>query len=257
MLSTTISMWLGIAFVGLAVAATILQAWLWGFPMAPDPGGPDPNGKSTAPRVWTHVHRVMGLLFVVIYVVLMTEMIPRLWRYQVELPTRTIIHACCGVTIGVLLVSKIAIIRWFQHFGKALPQIGMMILTLTLILAMLSIPYAVQAHDLGDALEPKNLERVERLLSHIDALEDPKALATQEALERGRQVLVNKCVVCHDLRTILRKPRTAAAWHGVNLRMAQKPSVSSIRVLDAEIGPVTAYLVAITPDLQDSLVMKR
>ena len=58
-MSTTITMWLGIAFVALAIGATILQAWLWSFPMVPDPGGPDPNGKSTAPRSWTMIHRTM------------------------------------------------------------------------------------------------------------------------------------------------------------------------------------------------------
>ena len=80
LLNTTISMWLGIAFLLLAIVATVLQAWLWSFPMVPDPGGPDPNGKSTAPRLGTLAHRISGLLFVLIYIVLMVEMIPRLWE---------------------------------------------------------------------------------------------------------------------------------------------------------------------------------
>ena len=95
-MSTTGSMWLGIAVVALGVAATVLQAWLWRFPMVPDPGGPDPNGRSTAPRGWTHVHRAMGVAFVAIYVVMMVEMVPRLWEYQVELPARTVVHMVMG-----------------------------------------------------------------------------------------------------------------------------------------------------------------
>ena len=140
-MSTTVTMWLGIAFLFLGIL-TILQAWLWSFPMVPDPGGPDPNGKSTAPKFWTLIHRLSGLAFVVIYVVLMIEMVPRLWEYQVELPARTVIHAVMGLVIGILLVAKIAIIRWFQHFGKGLPGIGFAILVCTLVLGFLSLPFA-------------------------------------------------------------------------------------------------------------------
>src|SRR5688572_10973824 len=110
-LSTTLNMWLGIAFVALAIVAVILQAWLWGYPMDPPN---DPRGKSLAPRSWTNVHRAVGALYVIIYVVLMIQMVPRLWEYQVELPARTVIHACMGITIGCLLIAKFMIIRFFQ-----------------------------------------------------------------------------------------------------------------------------------------------
>ena len=69
-MDTTITMWLGIWFLILAIVATVLQAWLWSFPMVPDPGGPDPNGKSTAPKFWVNVHRLSGLIYVIIYIVL-------------------------------------------------------------------------------------------------------------------------------------------------------------------------------------------
>ena len=58
-MSTTVTMWLGIAFVGLAILAVVLQAWLWSFPMEPPD---DPRGRSLAPRSWTHVHRAVCLL---------------------------------------------------------------------------------------------------------------------------------------------------------------------------------------------------
>ena len=181
-MSTTLSMWLGILFVVLAVVASILQAWLWSFPMVPDPGGPDPNGKSTAPKLWTSVHRLLGLMYVVIYVILMIEMVPRLWEYQFELPARTVMHACMGIVIGVLLVTKISIIRWLQHFGKALPALGLGLMTCTIILATLSIPFALQAHDFGDALRPENLDRVKRHLGQIEWAEENVDV---EALREG------------------------------------------------------------------------
>jgi mono/diheme cytochrome c family protein len=255
-MSTTLSMWLGIAFLAIGLLATILQAWLWSFPMVPDPGGPDPNGKSTAPRLWTNVHRLLGLLFVLIYVAMMIQMTPRLWEYQVELPARTIFHAVMGITIGFLLVTKIAIIRWWQHFGKALPKIGAAIMLCTIILSFLSVPYAIRAQDFGAAATPESLERVTRLLDGVDLRAPIDAVTTPEAMAKGREVLTVQCVVCHDLRTILRRPYTPEGWRDVVWRMAEKPQIE--RPLKPEdLAPVTAYLVAITPDIQQSVRMKR
>jgi cytochrome c5 len=255
-MSTTISMWLGIAFVMIGIVATILQAWLWSFPMAPDPGGPDPNGLSTAPKFWTSTHRFLGLAYVLIYVVLMIEMVPRLWEYQVEFPSRTVMHICMGIIIGVLLIAKIAVIRWFQHFGKSLPTMGLMILMCTLILGTLSIPYAIKAHDFGDIMSAQNIERVDRSLKNIpdasfpDSI-DKAALLTEESMDHGRSVLVDKCVVCHDLRSILKKPKSGKQWLSTVLRMQKLPSMGSVRILEKDIGPVTAWLIAINPSLQE------
>ena len=258
-MSTTLSMWLGIAFVLLAIAATLLQAWLWSFPMVPDPGGPDPNGRSTAPRGWTRLHRLLGLAYVVIYLVLMWAMVPRLWEYQLELPARTVMHACMGVTIGVLLVTKISIIRWFQHFGKALPGLGLALLTATILLGFLSLPFAIRAHALtGRVFEEANLRRVERALGTVALGEEVARgeLVSPEALLAGREVLTRKCAVCHDMRTILVKPRSASSWHKLVLRMADKP-VLGPPMTERDVPLVTAYLVAISPDLRDSLCSKR
>ena len=42
----------------------------------------------------------MGYAYLTIYVVLMVQMIPRLWQYQVELPARTVVHLSMGGLIG-------------------------------------------------------------------------------------------------------------------------------------------------------------
>ncbi|MBT9561057.1 MAG: hypothetical protein IV100_33850 [Myxococcales bacterium] len=259
-MSTTLSMWLGIAFVVFAVVATILQAWLWSFPMVPDPGGPDPNGRSTAPRFWTQMHRLLGGLYVLIYVVLMVEMIPRLWEYQVELPARTVMHAVMGIVIGVMLVAKIAIIRWFQHFGKSLPALGLGLLAATIVLATLSIPFAVRAHDFGAITTAENVERVKRVLTDIpweDATkENIDALVTTDAFASGQRVLAGKCTDCHDIRTILQKPRSGEGWYDVVVRMAKKPTLGE-PITAQEIAEVTSFLVAITPNIQASARRKR
>jgi cytochrome c5 len=260
-MGTTLSMWLGIAFLVIGIAATVLQAWLWSFPMLPDPGGPDPNGTSSAPPFWTKMHRLLGLLFVVIYVFMMWHMIPRLWEYQFELPARTVIHAVMGIVIGCLLIAKISIIRWFQHFGTSLPALGLGIMMCTVVLATLSLPFAMRAHGMNvRVFEPENLSRVQRVLSSsgIEGIDDLKAaeLVTQESMHKGRDVLMYKCAICHDMRTVLMKPRSASSWYKLSARMADKPNLGP-PLLPEDIPMVTAYLVAISPNLQQAVKGKR
>ncbi len=251
-MGTTMSMILGLAFVVLGIAAVMLQAWLWGFPMTDD-------HQSTAPRLWTNIHRVIGLSFVVIYVIMMYFMLPRLWMYQVELPARTVVHAVAAIMIGVFLLTKVAIIRLFPHFGGALPKLGFGLLSCTVILGTLSLPYSLRAHGLGGVnLSGEKLERVRAIVAELPFEEgtDVDALTSQSGLEHGQSVLTHKCTLCHDLRTILAKPRTGASWYKVVVRMAEKPIIMGEPMTAEDIGPVTAYLVAITPDLQQSFKRK-
>jgi len=242
-------MWLGIAFVVIAIVATVLQAWLWSFPMVPDPGGPDPNGKSTAPYSWTLFHRVLGLAFVAIYLVMMVEMVPRLWEYQMELPARTVMHSCMGIVIGVLLVAKVSIIRWFQHFGKALPTLGLSILTCTIILATLSVPFALQAHDFGSITDPKVQQRVRNKMVSLGYSEsEADQLATTGSLRAGQQVLTNKCKQCHDMRKILNRTRPPKKWLSIVRGMAKLPTLGDV-ITEKDIPRVTAYLIAIGPEI--------
>ena len=246
-MSSTLSIVLGLTFVLLGVTAVMLQAWLWGFPME--------NGHSTAPRMWTRIHRVVGLSFVAIYITMMFFMVPRLWEYQVELPARTVFHAVAAIVIGVLLLTKLAIIRLFPHFMGALPALGLGLLINTVILGSLSLPYALQAHNIsGDTLSPQNLERVRGVLAGLPLPEDvdAAALAAPERLADGRDVLTRKCTVCHDMRTILAKPRSGPGWFNVVVRMAEKPLIMGDALDERDIPLATAYLIAITPDMQQS-----
>jgi mono/diheme cytochrome c family protein len=191
---------------------------------------------------------------------MMWNMLPRLWEYQYELPARTIFHAVVGITIGVLLISKITILLVFRHFEEAMPYYGFGLLLCTVILTTLSVPYAVQAHDLsGRTTDPANVERVQRLLAKVDFHQevDVDALTTPEGFERGRSVLVRQCTVCHDMRTILALPRPPQKWQDVSERMLDKPSVFGEQLRAEDIPWVTAYLSAITPEIHTSTKQRR
>ena len=251
-MSVTISMWLGIAFLVLAVVAVLLQAWLWGPKF-----WNEEEKKTHAPKAWLRVHAASGYLFGIIYVVMMWNMFPRLWEYQYELPARTVIHAVVAIILGVLLITKIMILLFFRHFEESMPQFGFGILVCTVVLTTLSVPHAVRGLDLqGRIGDAENMARVEQILAEIDFGEGSPQVAeltSEEGLRIGRDILVNKCITCHDMRTILMQPRTGARWHELVLRMQEKPDPFNTNPLtDAEVPFVTAYLVAITPDIQAS-----
>lgn len=254
-MSTTLSMWLGITFLMLCIVAVLLQAWLWG------PKFWDEQAKKTrAPKFWLRIHALAGYTYGIIYVVMMWFMLPRLWEYQYELPARTVIHAVLAIAIGVLLVCKIMILLFFRHFEEAMPRYGFGLLVCTVAMTTLSVPYALRAHDLeGRTTDPGNVERVKKLMAEVE-LEQPvdvATLVTERAFERGREVLVRKCITCHDMRTVLATPRTAKGWYSVNLRMLEKPAVFGERLELEDVPFVTAYLVAITPEIQESAKQKR
>jgi hypothetical protein len=247
-MNTTVSMWLGIAFLVLAIVAVILQAWLW------NPKYWDEQKKKTfAPPFWIAVHRVVGYLYGGIYIVMMWEMLPRLWQYQVELPARTVIHAVAALVIGVILITKILILRFFRYFEEAMPALGFGLLICTVVLTSLSLPYVIQAHGAGINLGEADIARVKEVLSHLDLPEEYSAdvLTKDQSFENGRDVLVHKCTPCHDIRTILSQPRSGESWLTLNQRMAEKPQIAE-PITQADVYFVTSYLIAVTPGIQES-----
>ncbi len=62
-----------------------------------------------------------------------------MWSYQVELPARTVAHLMLGMTIGAIIVIKVAIVRFFKHLeGTLVPFLGTALLICTTLLIGLS-----------------------------------------------------------------------------------------------------------------------
>ncbi|MCZ6633030.1 MAG: hypothetical protein O7G87_06455 [bacterium] len=254
-MDTSITTLLGLVFLGLAMASVFLMFKLWGYPYD------EATHTSTAPRSLVLLHRAMGFSYVILYVFMMWHMVPRMWNYQIELPPRTVAHLMLGISIGVLLLLKISILRFFRHFSSALPYLGSTLLLCTVLLIGLSVPFTLREQFLGmgrNLFSDASLKRVHSLLKTAgvpgEVLLDQ--LASPRKLRDGRQVLLSKCVLCHDLRTVLAKPRTPKDWVHTVQRMAIKPILGE-PITEMDQWTVSAYLVAITPDLQASAKVQR
>ncbi|NJK45691.1 MAG: cytochrome c [Pleurocapsa sp. SU_196_0] len=244
---------LGTLFLLLAFGTVFLMYHLWGYPFD------KVKRKSAAPPSLMRLHRIMGVAYLLIYVVLMTQMVPRLLSYQVEFPARTVAHIVMGMLIGAILLVKLSILRWFRHLEEWMPALGTSLLFCTIILSALSIPFAVRAQNIdGSAFRAETLERLRRVLpdAGFPVGTNLESLSTVATLRAGQQDMLSGCTGCHDLRTVLIRPRTPSEWVQTITRMADKPNPQG------ELSPerqhrIAAYLVAITPELQLSAQKKR
>ena len=257
-MSTAVSAFGGLLFLALAFAGTFLMYRIWGYPYD------EQAGRSTAPASLVVTHRIIGMGYVLIYVLMMWHMVPRLLEYQVEFPVRTVVHFTLGVTVGFLLVIKLAIIRFFKHFSGALPYLGSGILWCTVVLVTMSVPFALKEWYWsgnvtgGDVFSAENMTRVSKILP-VAGFPEEASLATlgsEDGLKFGRKVLLSRCVTCHDLKTVLSRPRTAVDWVRTVERMAARPIFGNPINTDEQ-WAVASYLIAISPELQKSVKRRR
>jgi mono/diheme cytochrome c family protein len=209
------------------------------------------------------LHRAIGYAYFAIYLYLMSQMVPRIWSYQIELPARTVAHMCLGLAIGAILIVKIAVVRFFKHLeSKMVPFLGTGLFVCTALLIGLSVPFTLYAsyasHGLsGTAFSQEGIDRVKRLLPSAGFPKEVRLdqLATEKSLRAGRIVLLSKCVQCHDLRTVLVRPRTPEVWVQTVHRMADRAVFEPISY--EEQRNVATYLIMISPDLQKSAQERR
>lgn len=254
-MSSSTSAIFGLIFLGLANASVFLMFKLWGYPFDKE------THKSEAPRSLILLHRCLGYAYAILYIFMMWYMVPRLWNYQVELPPRTVAHLMLGITIGVLILVKVAILRFFRHFEESMPYIGVSLLVCTYLLIGLSVPFTFRETVLRTQTRAFSDEGIARTRQLIETAGFPAEapldeLASKRKLREGQHVLQRKCVVCHDLRTILAKPRTPPDWVRLVNRMAIKPVIGE-PIFPEEEWSVSTYLIAITPDLKTAVKQQR
>ncbi len=255
MMSSSTSAIFGLIFLGLANASVFLMFKLWGYPFNKE------THKSEAPRSLTILHRCLGYAYALLYIFMMWHMVPRLWSYQIELPPRTVAHLMLGITIGVLILVKVTILRFFRHFEESMPYIGVSLLICTYLLIGLSVPFSFHETILSSQTRAFSEEGIARTRKLLDTAELPTEapldqLASKQKLREGQHVLQRKCVVCHDLRTILAKPRTPPDWVRLVHRMAIKPVIGE-PITEQEEWSVSTYLIAITPDIKTAVKQQR
>jgi len=224
--SAALTLRLGLAVAAIAVVNAGLMAWLWRFPMAPDPTGRDPHGVSTAPRLWTNVHRGLGWVFLLACAALLTEMLPRAWEYR-ELSAAGAVHGALGLLAVALLLAKVAVVRRFRRFGDRLPLLGGSLAAATLLLAALAVPPAWLVLRPFASLSPE--------------------------LARGRDAVALRCLQCHGASTIASEREDARGWDRITreMREASLRAPGTAPISGEERALASAYLATVLPEGDD------
>jgi len=150
--------------------------------------------------VWGH--RILGYLFIAIYLFVMLTMIARISGYQKELPPRTILHVVFALTLLPLLGVKILIARKYSLFTSKLLSVGITIFLLAFILNALSAGHYFLYRGSIRAVAISSFDK-ETMDENI-----------------GRQLVVEKCAKCHSLERVFTLFKDEEGWTKTVNRMA-------------------------------------
>ncbi|HEX8386441.1 MAG TPA: hypothetical protein VF576_09670, partial [Rubricoccaceae bacterium] len=227
-MQTTIA--LGLTMAGIAVVNVGLMAWLWRFPMVPDPTGRHPEGVSSSPVFWQNVHRGLGYVFVLVYLVLLAEMVPRAWEFRVASPV-AVVHGVLGVFVGVVLAFKIAVVRRVRavdRFRGRLPWIGGTLAVATLAVVALGVVPAWTVVRPLTAFSPD--------------------------LDRGRDLVAVRCVQCHGASTVAGEDGDAEDWDEITREMQEfsREIPGKTEITEPERALIAAFLTQTRGEADDA-----
>jgi len=150
--------------------------------------------------IW--VHRVLGYVFVAIYVLMVVTMIIRISYYQDELSPRAIFHVVLALSLIPLLAAKLLVARKYNLLTSRLFFLGMTIFLFAFLLNAIS---AGHYYLYKGAVREVTISSIDRETMNEDI---------------GRQLVVKKCSKCHTLERIFRSFNDEEGWTRTVNRMA-------------------------------------
>ena len=171
-------------------------------------------------KTLTLIHRVLGYLFIFIFVMTSVFMMVKVSGYQQELVPRALVHVVLALFLMPMIVLKWLIVRRFKRFFSYLPVLGSMILANAFVLSAMTAGYVF-------------LHRSEVRYTTVS-----KAGLYEAQIAGG--LFLTKCGKCHVLERALLSSKNQEGWTKTVNRMAQK-DIPNIRPFD--IKQIIHYLL--------------
>ncbi|MCP4401209.1 MAG: hypothetical protein GY801_28415 [bacterium] len=202
---------LGALFTLVGAGATVLMLELRG----------NPKDKESNQRL-VRTHRVLGYMFVVIFLIMTVLMIDKAGSYQEELSPRAILHIALGLLLVPLLIIKISIVRRFKRLGSHLLGFGIALFLISFVLNGVSAGhYFLHRSDI------RYVSLSERDAGVMD-------------VELGRWLVTQKCVKCHSLERTFRSFKSEKGWTNTINRMAV---IDAPNIRDFDAKQMIHYLI--------------
>jgi ferredoxin-NADP reductase/mono/diheme cytochrome c family protein len=214
MLTTSVSLWLGLVFVVLGGVNVWLVLESWSRVKA--------GGASS--RMLT-LHRIGGYVFIALFCVMTYYMLARLSGGGTDISPTATLHLALALILSPLLFIKVLIARYYKNQQNLLLPIGLAIFVLAFVLiASTAAPYFART---------SKIEQVS-----IDPAHVPAVLVD---LNLASDLLQKRCSKCHTLDRVVGARKDAQGWIATVDRMRQMPSAE---ISGADAQAIVAFLTS-------------
>ncbi len=168
----------------------------------------------TKKTIWISVHKILGYLFISLFVLMLGFMINKVAGLQEELSPRAVVHTILALILVPIILFKILIVRRHPRLTSLLPFLGIAIFTLSTGLTGITAGYYL--------LHKSNLAYT-TLSARDEGVLDP---------ELGKAIMNKKCNKCHSMERIYRAFKSEKGWAGTVNKMAilDSPNISSFDI---------------------------
>lgn len=129
-MSQTLSLIVSFIFLGIGLVAVIIMLNVLGKP-----------AERTSRMRWITIHRILGYLFLVIFLVNMVFMTQRMVGFSDEPSNRLLLHISLALLLIPVFLVKILISRFFRKLVAYLTPLGLIIFTLSFLMIFITSAY--------------------------------------------------------------------------------------------------------------------
>lgn len=153
-------------------------------------------------KTLVRAHRILGYVFIALYILMVVTMIIRISYYQDELSPRAILHVVFALSLVPLLAAKWLVARKYKLLTSRLFFLGMTIFLFAFLLNAIS---AGHYYLYRGAVSEVAISSIDKETMNEDI---------------GRQLVAKKCAKCHTLERIFRSFKDEEGWTRTVNRMA-------------------------------------
>jgi ferredoxin-NADP reductase len=214
MLTTSVSVWLGITFV----LTGAINVWLILQTSAR-------VRQSGATARLISAHRIGGYLFIALFCLMGYFMLARLGTIDGNASPGAMIHLTLAMILSPLLFVKVLIARYYKSHSSLLMPIGLVIFVLSFVLIGITVGPALVHHVSSETVS-------------LDAINLPPAVID---LNTAAATMEKRCSKCHSLDRLIGARKDTRGWLATVDRMKSLPD-SGISEDDARI--IVSYLAS-------------
>jgi mono/diheme cytochrome c family protein len=137
--------------------------------------------RKLSPDFLKRTHKLSGLVFILLYLVLIFFGLRYVALFGDRLSTRAVLHAVLALTLILVLALKISLVRFYRQFLKLVPEMGMAVFILAMEVFFISAGFFF----------------LTKWWHPTFATKQPAAVILSADAQIGRGIFEKKCSFCH------------------------------------------------------------